>query len=288
MNPKCSWIDVTPAKAQKWLRDANTHNRRQGDVSSYARDMREGRWQETHEPIAFSDDGVLIDGQHRLAAIVASGATVRMLVVRGTQMETQGVIDCGRSRSLADRIKLGRGEDVTQREIAVARLMMYPLRKAKFSGTEVAEFLSAHRDAISFACGTMKAHRRGVCIAGTFAVMARAWYTQDRPRIAEFGEVLYTGLPHTPKADAAAILLRNMLVDARNLNGGTNAAAIYGKIQGAMKSFLSREHVTRLCSIQGEQFPLPEEMPESATASLHSIRAKRVATASQNGHAKVA
>ncbi len=42
--------------------------------------MREGHWDTTHQGIAIASDGTLVDGQHRLLAIVESGVTVRMNV----------------------------------------------------------------------------------------------------------------------------------------------------------------------------------------------------------------
>ena len=41
-----------------------------------ARDMKAGHWRLTHQGIAFDPAGVLIDGQHRLWAIVESDTTL--------------------------------------------------------------------------------------------------------------------------------------------------------------------------------------------------------------------
>ena len=61
-------MDVTPSQAANWL-EGNTHNRpvTQAHVERLAAEMSAGRWRLTHQGIAFSTRGVLLDGQHRLA-----------------------------------------------------------------------------------------------------------------------------------------------------------------------------------------------------------------------------
>ena len=53
-----SIVNVTPATARAWLKK-NTLNRNLRDetVSKYARDMKEGNWETTHQGIGFYDDG---------------------------------------------------------------------------------------------------------------------------------------------------------------------------------------------------------------------------------------
>jgi hypothetical protein len=79
---RSQWIEVTPELAARWLKN-NFRNRsvREDVVSAYARDMANGRWVYTHQGIAFNDRDELIDGQHRLHAVILSGlAAVRMMV----------------------------------------------------------------------------------------------------------------------------------------------------------------------------------------------------------------
>lgn len=116
-------VDITPGLARKWL-GQNTHNRnlRERVVNGYAADMRAGNWAEDGQSIKFAkgdvvllDDplitgGALLDGQHRLSAVVESGVTVRMLVVSNLADTAQDTMDTGAKRSLADVLKL-HGED---------------------------------------------------------------------------------------------------------------------------------------------------------------------------------
>ena len=96
---------VTPEMAKAWL-DRNTQNRkmRRDVVDAFARDMKNGNWQTTHQGIAFDKNGVLIDGQHRLAAIVKSGVAIDLLVMRGFEPNAINYIDMGVKRRISDVI----------------------------------------------------------------------------------------------------------------------------------------------------------------------------------------
>ena len=100
---------INPPEAESIL-GRMTGNRavRQRHSDAMALDMREGRWVDTHEPIAMSVDGNLIDGQHRLAAVVSSGVGQWFWVaVYDTHQTAIGLpIDCGARRSTADLLGL--------------------------------------------------------------------------------------------------------------------------------------------------------------------------------------
>jgi hypothetical protein len=98
--------EITPAKAKEWLKqnDACNRNLRDAVVRRYAMDMSAGKWLYTGEAIKFSVGGTLLDGQHRLSAIVRSGATVTMLVVYGLPMESVLAMDSGSRRQTWENI----------------------------------------------------------------------------------------------------------------------------------------------------------------------------------------
>lgn len=95
---------VTPALARAWL-EHNEGNRQinRTHVADLARDMTDGRFRLTHQPIAFDAAGNLIDGQHRLTAIAQSGCTVELMVARYTDITTAKAlpVDIGKKRTAA-------------------------------------------------------------------------------------------------------------------------------------------------------------------------------------------
>lgn len=110
--PYANVVDVTPAQAAIWLK-SNTHNRslRKPLIASYARDMLNGTWALNGEAIKFAADGTVLDGQHRLRALVDAGRinpelTIPMLVVYGLANETQMTMDSGAKRTSGDALSL--------------------------------------------------------------------------------------------------------------------------------------------------------------------------------------
>lgn len=93
-------VEINPKKAVEML-TKNKHNRkkRPGHVAFLARAMRIGSFETTHQGIAFDDNGDLVDGQHRLYAIVESNTTQTMLVTYGVSSVN---LDNGLSRTMTD------------------------------------------------------------------------------------------------------------------------------------------------------------------------------------------
>jgi hypothetical protein len=121
MLPAVEIVEVSPALAESWLsKNPNNRNLRRSVVDGYARDMAAGRWALNGETVKFSADGHLFDGQHRLNAVVTSGMTVPMVVIRGLSPDVMPTVDAGAKRSYSDALKL-QGEDNTSTLAAVAR-----------------------------------------------------------------------------------------------------------------------------------------------------------------------
>lgn len=104
---KAEIVNVTPQMASDWLK-LNTDNRplRRSVVDGFKYALMRGEYITTHQGIAFSDKGVLLDGQHRLTAIseLRDGA-YQMLVVRGVSVDAFKVMDIGVKRTNADALK---------------------------------------------------------------------------------------------------------------------------------------------------------------------------------------
>lgn len=100
-------VMVTPSMAKLWL-SLNTVNRhiRSNKVIQYACDMLDGNWKLTGEAIKFSATGRLLDGQHRLKAVIEADVAVLMFVVRGLPDDTQPYMDTGMARLASDNFHI--------------------------------------------------------------------------------------------------------------------------------------------------------------------------------------
>lgn len=95
---------INPATAQRIL-STSPGNRTlsRASVESYARDMRAGNWKLTHQGILLGKGGMLIDGHHRLTALVAANVTLPFVVVTDPTLTSplDLPIDRGNTRSVA-------------------------------------------------------------------------------------------------------------------------------------------------------------------------------------------
>lgn len=105
--PVTEIILVTPDIAEDWL-GRNSHNRtlRNSQVTFLAGAITRGEWKLNGDAIRWSSDGVLLDGQHRLWAIIEADTPVETMVTWGLDPETQETMDAGARRSLKDALQL--------------------------------------------------------------------------------------------------------------------------------------------------------------------------------------
>jgi hypothetical protein len=94
--------EITPQKAAEYLK-LNRSNRKlvESRVLFYMEQMARGLWKLTGDSIKFNGQN-LIDGQHRLQAVVRSGVTIMCVVVRNLTRDVFDVLDTGRSRQAGD------------------------------------------------------------------------------------------------------------------------------------------------------------------------------------------
>jgi hypothetical protein len=101
---------MSPELAMSYM-VGNVHNRnlRPNHLRKIVDDLSNNTFKFNGAAILVADDGTLIDGQHRLQAIIDSGVGVWLLVLRGFRLETQDTVDTGAKRLLGDVLHL-RGE----------------------------------------------------------------------------------------------------------------------------------------------------------------------------------
>lgn len=272
-------MDVTPDMARHWLHN-NFANRRcdEGTVKAYARDILNGTWVATHQGIAFNDRDELIDGQHRLRAIILAGRTVRMMVtfglpsrIDGHEMTTMDAVDRGRPRSVADQLKIQHGlKDgsviaMTARCIAA---LCADERTRRMSVGQTLEIYRAFQSEIDYAImlrpRTVGLRQAGVLAGFAFAGATEEGFAGGGTPIAGMYQHLVTG--DGLKASSPIGLLRTFLVSdaAKLLNRGTD--------RGLSELVLQAIHLEQ----QGHTVKKLELAPDGA-ARLRAAQPDRVA-----------
>lgn len=280
-------VVVTPELAAEWL-SRNTHNRpiRQPHVQELAWDMRVGRWRgRSHQGIGFDNHGRLIDGQHRLLAVIEAGVAVEMLVTTCVPADTVGVIDIQAKRSLSDAMQLsGRGEltkgtSARNTNAGMWRAMMGGLQyglKGRYTYEQIFQFADANSSAGTFALTEFGKYPRisMIHVAPAMAAVARAYhhYRNDRSRLQQFVQLFCTGIGSGAFAHEETVLrFRNILL-ARGGRNSNSAGEIYGKTAVAIKAYIERRSLSKFYEPSEEPFPLPGD-----TVSSDSRRSDRVA-----------
>lgn len=254
-------IEVTPELAQSYLQRNLESNRQvnHNRVVQYAKDMKSGAWSTTHQGIAFDTRGRLIDGQHRLLAIVEAGVPVKLSVTKNAPADAFNHVDLGFGRTNSYVLRTS-GEPLSDSmSVAVARAIEFGVGTAsakRQSVFELGAIIDKHRNAILFVLGDRQGIPRKLGVAPVLAAMARAYYKEaDRVRLNEFKAVLYSGLVTNPATDCSAIALRDYLKEV----SGTSSSLrneVFLKTQRAIKAFMSKEKLTKIYTPNQEPYPL--------------------------------
>lgn len=111
---------ITPDQAQAYLSENACFQRavRRYTVKQYAAAMQRGEWKLTHQGIAIDVNGKLIDGQHRLLAVIESGITVPMTVTTGVSATAFSVLDIGAKRDISDLLSIPKREAAVLSRVA--------------------------------------------------------------------------------------------------------------------------------------------------------------------------
>lgn len=254
-------MEVTPQIAKDWLlQNNNNRNLREKVVSILAKEMQEGRWHQTHQGIAFYNDGSLADGQHRLNAIVRSGTTQKFSVTFNLPKESGIGIDTGAAREMHDVLRIiGAPRWLDKNAVALIRACLAGLGKnmQKVSPHDVTSYAAKHQefilDALEYTGQTKKRLTSALLSANFFCALHAG---VEREVVKRFGEVLQSGVALKP-SETAAIRLREFLLTAGRPSGGDRLETSK-KIQKAISLFNNRVNVVRLKSASELIYPIPE------------------------------
>ena len=97
-------IEVTPALAQEWL-SSNDHGQRtvrKGTIETYASEMAKGNWKLLPEMIIFNEEGKLVNGQHRLHAVIKANVPIRLWIASAPGVQVSDSLDRGLQRRVSD------------------------------------------------------------------------------------------------------------------------------------------------------------------------------------------
>ena len=197
---------VTPEYAKQLL-GRNDINRSLSDrwVSFYSQQMREGEWRDTTDTIKLAPDGTVLDGQHRLSAVVAYGKPVWMWLAFNVDRDSFTVLDTGRRRSAADVVAIAGHKYATGLSAVAGAILRSPdgkwsrdksIGSKANTHTAILEFITENpsiHEVVSYAYNVTGRFRFGVTVS---LVGALYWHfsRKHQKKADEFFESLCEGI----------------------------------------------------------------------------------------------
>lgn len=117
-------MQVTPEMARSWLKtNMSNRNLSRQNVEFIVSQLKKGKWKFNGESISFDSKGKLLNGQHRLTAVVESNQPIDTLVILGIQEEAFHTMDTGKIRTAGDILST-KGYSGANTLASVARLVI--------------------------------------------------------------------------------------------------------------------------------------------------------------------
>lgn len=254
---------VTPDMAATLLAN-NGHNRKLNSnrVNGLVAAMRSGEWQLNGETIIVSDTGKLMDGQHRLKAVIAFGRPVDLLVAYGANENAFHTIDTGKGRSPGDILSMSEVKNPTACA-AVAKLVWQIIHRVPLTTPAPTSYLLKVLERFpSIQKWSLETNGKGAnTIVPQASLVAALVYLEDiakKPASAlDFyeGVVVGANLPES----SPILALRNRCINVRQSGGRLGAEWAWPITAKALSYFEAGQKVTKLRYVQSRG---PAEVPD--------------------------
>jgi hypothetical protein len=260
MTTRKEQANITPALATEWLamtpekqRDINDKN-----VAKIQKAIENGDWHYNGQPIIFDQNNQLVDGQHRLMAIVRSGKSVISDVTWGVSSsdETFHTIDDSRPRVINDFLHCPNKNHVSAVAIILRSVLAGEgyLPNAKAPTVEVRRAIDPYVDRLQPILGEVDRAGRAVGM-GSFLAFLLLYHrhivpVRDQERLKEFFIRLGDGAALLPGDPILALRNQLMQVGRHTIKKRTNFRALVVK---ALTAFMNGDEVKRLNWAQGKE-----------------------------------
>lgn len=253
---------ITPEIAATLL-ETNTENRKisKGTVQAYMQDILAGNWDETvGVAISIDENGILRDGQHRLAAIVQAGIGIHTWVCRNVSCD--GIYDNNRKRSNVDQISILKSDFdnvyKSTRYVSIARAIIVNstggVRRA-VTPKEIIDFTEKHKEDLDgFFLNMPQTSTAKISLAVVHLALFMAYMSGvEINYILDFYDVLCSGMSTKPE-EFPIIAYRNYLKDSSSV---ITTHAEIGRCQYALKKFLTGSCTKRTIAPKELIYPFP-------------------------------
>ncbi|MCL2349659.1 MAG: hypothetical protein FWC50_15520 [Planctomycetaceae bacterium] len=253
-------VYVSPELAKKWLEECNVFNRpiNQEVVDMYVRQIKSGLWRRTHQGVAFTDKKSLLDGQHRLMAIVIAQVTVPMLIFMEEPKENYEYIDCGRNRSNLEIVRMSsRNETLKLMHTQTLKAMLAGrhCKGNKYSNAELGALYRRYSAAVDFAVAQLGDYPvKQINDPTVRGVIARACYYLNKDQLIDFCNLLKGQSQDHPAAKMVNAFRDCLMIwDDRREN---TKREIYKRCECILKAIQNNDVLVGFPTATGELFPI--------------------------------
>lgn len=254
---------VTPKVAAQWLKHGNPLNRniRENTAKSYAADIQSAMWDgDAVCPIVFDWNEVLRDGHHRLNAIILANAPVECWVVLNAP--PSNTYDLNAGRSVNDKLKMDGIQSSNIGTALIRAIGSFCFGITKVSVGEIQKAYEVDGVAIHDVCNAAaRGTNNNICrkasvVSAMYCAYKTGYCTLEQ--LAEFAEIVNTGIPKNVE-QIAPIIFRNQFLAQRTNYYGTlpGRKQCFRATQEAIIYFVenkSRKQSFRGCSTIEKEF----------------------------------
>jgi hypothetical protein len=240
---------ISPEQAREILSQQKGNRKLSSSFVEYlAREIVSDNWKLTHQGICFDESGHLIDGQHRLAAIVKANKAILTLVTRGVSREDSlRAVDQGRLRTRGQLFGM-RNEKNAVMKASICRSMSIFLNpdlpySSSLGPSEDAAILHEYRNAIEKVITLGVSSKR---MSARFYAVAALLYNYDEDLGLSFINGVTIGADLS-KGDPR-LTLRNWLLGetANRMSSSADGAGIIVKAACAVAAYVDGENLINL------------------------------------------
>jgi len=281
---------IGTAKAKKYLATMGRNRKKKGRLRQrYIEAMEKGQWKLTGESIKFNTKGELIDGQHRLEAVIETGKEIEILVCRNVPDEAFMELDTGGTRTPSDLLTVA-GYDYTSGVASAIRNLtsIYEIEAGGLAGSSLGrrrvdpesllEYAEQHGDELVAAVKkTMSREAKVVCgPPSLFAALYFIFAEHNKKGADEFFDSLIDGtnLQRGGPVYELRRLLLQFAADKHNKRPNFYKAAITIK---AWNAFQNRREVRALRYTENEEWPEIDRRKSRVNPEIAAKRAKKEA-----------
>lgn len=259
---------IGPAEAKKLL-EKNNINRPLSEkyVNFYYQQMVAGEWLETGDTLKIAGDNTLLDGQHRLSAVIKYGKPMTFQVATGVDPNSFLVLDTGKARSAADVAAIqGYGYATTLTAAAKAILLFKTgyytqdsnsNKSIQASNTKVMEFLATTPELLEICVYITSIYNRFRTLSKTSMVMLYYLFAEKNHEMCEqFFEQYSTGInlhETSPVRILRDRLMREYQTTKNRMSGRDKLALTIM----AWNAFREKKRIQQLTLQKDYKFPKP-------------------------------